>query len=103
MLTLDPHLVARAHMDWDLRLGPRLHHGIHAPVGNRRGRRRGEHLHARHGHGSIHGIHARVLMHDEQPRAGLVTRVGRGDDRERCRVDGQLRVGPCEERGRAPW
>ena len=51
-------------------------------------------------HGSIHGIHARVLMYDEQPRAGLVTRVGRGDDRERRRVDGQLRVGTCAERGR---
>jgi hypothetical protein len=39
-------------------------------------------------------------MHDEQPRAGLVTRVGRGDDRERRRVDGQLRVGTCAERAR---
>jgi len=53
MLTLDPHLVPRAHRDRDLRLRPRLHHGIHAPVGKRRGRRRGERVHARHGHGSI--------------------------------------------------
>jgi len=72
--------------------------------GTGRERRRGERVHARRGHGSIHGsihgIHARVLMYDEQPRAGLVTRVGRGDDRERRRVDGQLRVGTCAERGR---
>jgi hypothetical protein len=84
--------------------------------GTGRERRRGERVHARRGHGSIHGsihgfihgsihgsihgIHARVLMHDEQPRARLVTRVGRGDDRERRRVDGQLRVRTCAERGR---
>jgi len=72
--------------------------------GTGRERRRGERVHARRGHGSIHGsihgIHARVLMYDEQPRAGLVTRVGRGDDRERRRVDGQLRVGTCAKRER---
>ena len=72
--------------------------------GTGRERRRGERVHARRGHGSIHGsihgIHARVLMYDEQPRAGLVTRVGRGDDRERRRVDGQLRVGTCAKHGR---
>ena len=73
MLSLDAHLVSRAHVDRDLCLRPWLYHGIHT----------------------------RVLMHDEQPRARLVTRVSRRYDCKRRRVDGELRIGTCTERGRA--
>ena len=73
MLSLDAHLVSRAHVDRNLCLRPWLYDGIDA----------------------------RVFMHDEQPRARLVTRVSRRHDCKRRRVDGELRIGTCTERGRA--
>ena len=73
MLSLDAHLVSRAHVDRNLCLRPWLYDGIDA----------------------------RVFMHDEQPRARLVTRVSRRYDCKRRRVDGELRIGTCTERGRA--